>query len=374
MIYLDNAATTKPSESVIEAFNEAQLNLWANPSAAHSFGEEVYFKVKDARDGIKKLLNIRDGEIYFTSSATESINTFFKGVLKQGDHLIVSSYEHSAVFNNAKYFEENGGEVTYIKPIDGIVTSDMIISNLKDNTKLVAIMCVNNEVGALNDVVSIAKAVKEKNPNIKVFSDCVQAIGKVKIDLSNSSLNGISISPHKFHGLKGTGLLYLNDVNVEPLLLGGGQEFGMRSSTENVGGIFATYAALKDAINNQESFTQKTSVLRNLMIEKLSDIEDMIINEPVNFVPNILSVSFKKVKGEALVHMLEGDEIYLSTASACSTHSNKKSRTLDAMNVPDDYVDGTIRISFSDYNDESDVIFAAEKICQYVKTIRELMR
>lgn len=374
MIYLDNAATTKPSRAVIEAFNEAQINLWANPSASHSFGEEVYFKIKFARDEIKKLLNVRDGEIYFTSSATESINTFFKGFLKPGDHLIVSSYEHSAVFNNAKYFEAHGGEVTYIKPIDGIITSDMVVSELKPNTKLVAIMCVNNEVGALNDVFNIAKNVKEKNPDVKVFSDCVQAVGKVKIDLSNSCLNGISISPHKFHGLKGTGLLYLNDINVEPLLLGGGQEFKMRSSTENVGGIFATYVALKDAINNQENFIKKTRELRNLMIEKLSDIKDMIINEPKDFVPNILSVSFKKVKGEALVHMLEGDEIYLSTASACSTHSNKKSRTLEALNVADDFIDGTIRISFSDYNDESNVLIAAQKICQYVKTIRELMR
>lgn len=374
MIYLDNAATTKPSESVINAFNEAQVTLWANPSAAHSFGEEVYFKVKEARDGIKKLLNIKDGEIYFTSSATESINTFFRGVLKPGDHLIISSYEHSAVYQNAKYFEEHGGEVTYIKPIDGIITDEMVINEVKANTKLVAIMCVNNEVGALNDVSRIAKSVKDKFPNVKVFSDCVQAVGKVKIDLANSGLNGIPISPHKFHGLKGTGLLYLNDVNIEPLLLGGGQEFGMRSSTENVGGIFATYAALSDAVKNQPSFIEKTDHLRKLMIENLSGIDGMIINEPINHVPNILSVSFKKVKGEALVHMLEGDEIYLSTASACSAHSNKKSRSLEAMNVPDDYVDGTIRISFSDYNEDSDVIFAAEKIKSYVKNIRELMR
>lgn len=374
MIYLDNAATTKPSKNVLDAYLLAQTELWGNPSAIHSFGEEVFFKLKNVRDEIKKLLGVQNGEIYFTSSATESINTFFKGFLKPGEHLITSLYEHSAVYENARYFEDNGGEVTYLEPINGIITPEMVLDRVRDNTSLVAIMAVNNEVGALNDIVGISKAVKEKHPHIKVFSDCVQAIGKTPINLKDSSLNGIAISPHKFHGLKGTGILYLNDIKINPLLLGGGQEDKMRSSTENVGGIFATLEALRESINSVEEFQKYAYELRNIMIEGLRDIEDKIINEPINFVPNLLNISFKNVKGEALVHMLEGDEIYVSTSSACSSHASKKSRSLIAMNVPDDYSGGTIRISFGDYNTKEEVEFAAQKIKEYVSVIRELMK
>lgn len=374
MVYLDNAATTKPNDNVINAYLEAQTILWANPSSPHNFGEEVHFKLEETRRKIKRLLDVEDGEIYFTSSATESINTFLRGVLNPGDHLITTSYEHSAVYNVAEYLKERGVEVTVIEPKDGNILAKDVLNAIKENTRLIAIMKVNNEIGAVNDVEEIANIAKAKKPDVLVFSDYVQAVGKVKTDLKRANLNGISISPHKFHGLKGTGILYVKGVDIKPLILGGGQEMKIRSSTENVGGIFASYEALKYAVEKQEEFIYKTEILREEMLKRLSDIPDMRVNAANNNLPNILSLSFKRVKGEALVHMLEGDEIFVNTSSACASHGHKKSRTLSALGVPEDFLKGTIRISFCEENTVEEAVFAANKIKEYVKLNRELIK
>ncbi len=373
MIYFDNAATTKPSKNAVDAFLKSCDVYWANPSALHSFGEEVFFELKKSRDNIKNLLNIKKGEIYFTSSATESINLFFKGLLKKEDHLIISEYEHSAVYESAKLFENEGGEVTYLKAKNGIIDPEDVRSSIKDNTKLVANMFVNNEIGAINPVQEISRLIKNINPNIKFFVDGVQAVGKTPVDLNELNCDGFTLSAHKFHGLKGTGLLYVKDTHIHPQILGGGQESAMRSGTENVGGIFALDAALADAVNNLEKNIDYVGSIKQRFIDNLKDFPGVRINSPENSVPNILNISFKGIKAEVLVHMLEESEIYVNTSSACSKNGHKKSRTLLALGLSDEDIRGALRFSFSDYNTLEEVDFACEKIKEAVERMRLIL-
>ncbi len=373
MIYLDNAATTKPSKNVIEAFLKSCDEYWANPSSLHKFGEEVFFELKNSRDNIKKLLNIKNGEIFFTSSATESINLFFKGFLKKGDHIIISDYEHAAVYESARNFENEGGEVTYIKSENGAINPEPVINEIKDNTKLVAVMFVNNEIGAINPIKEICKQVKTKNSKIKFFVDGVQAVGKLKVDIDDLGCDAFVISPHKFHGLKGTGILYVKDDNIKPQILGGGQEQGLRSGTENVGGIFASEVAIRDAVNNLDENIVKFKLLKERFLNNMSGFKGFKVNSPLNSVNNILNISFERVKAEVLVHMLEEYEIYVNTSSACSKNGHKKSRTLTSIGLNDSEMKGAIRISFSDYNTVEEIDIATEKIKECVDRLRLIL-
>ena len=373
MIYLDNAATTKPSKNVIEAFLKSCDEYWANPSSLHKFGEEVFFELKNSRDNIKKLLNIKNGEIFFTSSATESINLFFKGFLKKGDHIIISDYEHAAVYESARNFENEGGEVTYIKSENGTINPESVINEIKDNTKLVAVMFVNNEIGAINPIKEICKQVKMKNSKIKLFVDGVQAVGKLKVDIDDLSCDAFVISPHKFHGLKGTGILYVKDDNIKPQILGGGQEQGLRSGTENVGGIFASEVAIRDAVNNLDENIVKFKLLKERFLNNMSGFKGFKVNSPLNSVNNILNISFERVKAEVLVHMLEEYEIYVNTSSACSKNGHKKSRTLTSIGLNDSEMKGALRISFSDYNTVEEIDIATEKIKECVDRLRLIL-
>ncbi|MCI5675233.1 MAG: cysteine desulfurase [Ezakiella sp.] len=373
MIYLDNAATTKPSKAAIDAFLKASEITWSNPSSVHAFGEEAAFLLKKARENIKGYLEIKNGEIYFTSAATESINLFFMSALKPDDHIIISSYEHAAVYENARRFEEMGGHVSYIKPIDGTIRAIDVVDAIKPNTRMVAIMYVNNEIGAINPVKEIAKAVKMKNRDILFFVDGVQAVGKIKVDIDDINCNGFAVSAHKFHGMKGTGLLYLNGVSLKPQILGGGQEMGLRSGTENVAGILAMEAALKEAVEKLDVNRAKVTHLRETFLDGLKDLDGYKINTPENSVPHILSISFEKSKGEVLVHMLEEDEIYVNTSSACGKIGHKKSRTLTSLGLSDDLINGTIRFSFQDDDRVEDMVFASEKVIKAVERIREII-
>lgn len=373
MIYLDNAATTKPSKSVVDAFLKSSDKYWGNPSSLHSFGEDVFFELKNSRENIKKLLNISKGEIYFTASATESINLFFKGFLKKGDHIVISEYEHAAVYESARDFENSGGDVTCIKPKNGTIDPDDVKNAIKDNTALVAIMFVNNEIGALNPVKDIAKVVKNTNPKAKFFVDGVQSIGKTCVDIDDIGCDAFVISAHKFHGMKGSGILYLKDINIKPQILGGGQEFGMRSGTENVGGIFAMEQALQDAVNNLDKNIAYYKSLRERFLDNFKDFKGVKINSPKNSVPHILNISFEGIRAEVLVHMLEEHGIYVNTSSACSKNGRKKSRTLVSLGLSDADIQGAIRVSFSDYNTIEEMDIAAEKIKECVERMRLIL-
>ncbi len=365
MIYLDNAATTKPKGEVIETFLNIQNNLWANPSSINAFGEEVFFALKNTRKSLANLIGAKENEIIFTSGATEGANQFIKSVLHRGGHVITSSYEHSAVYEVIKKMTD---DIIYISPVEGIIDPGDVLSSIKDDTKLVCIMHVNNEIGAINNIYEITRLVKQKNKDICVFSDGVQAIGKINVDVNKLGVDGYIASAHKFHGLKGTGFLYTKK-QIKRFIDGGGQENGYRSGTENVAGIISLCKALEIADKNLNSKFSNAQKVREYFVNNLDpDFKIITCREQS---PYILNVCIKNIKPEVLVHMLDEDEIYIGTKSACSKNS-KTSRVLDSLKLPKEYESSCIRISFSGEENMDDMKMAVEKINFYANKLKEL--
>ncbi|MDO5716971.1 MAG: cysteine desulfurase family protein [Tissierellia bacterium] len=373
MIYLDNAATTQPLPEVLEAYKRMQLELWANPSSLHEFGEDVFFELKEVRDSIKNLLHGREGDIIFTSGATEGINTFLRSVLRREGHVITSAYEHAAVHQVLKAYEAEGGRVTYLQPEHGIITKEAVLEAIQEDTLLVALMHVNNEIGVKNPIADICRAVKARRSDILFFSDGVQAGGKIPVDLQSLAVDGYALSAHKFHGLKGTGLLYVRNLHLHPLILGGGQENGLRSGTQNVGGIVAMEEALRHCIKDMDQKLAHVESLRNICLEELKELKGMKVNQFPESIPHILSLSFTDLKGEVLVHMLDQKKIYVNTKSACSSTGHKASRTLQAIGLSDREAMGTIRLSFDSTQSEEDIRRAAREIRATVEELQQRM-
>lgn len=376
-IYLDNSATTKPYKEVVEKMIFALENDYANPSSLHKKGLEVEKNIKKIREDIARTLGVKEKEIYFTSGGTESNNSIIRGVLdKRKNHIITTKIEHPSVLDTIKTLEKEGIEVTYLDvDSEGKIDINSLKSSIKENTILVSVMHVNNEVGSIQPINEVGKYLKTLKEKVYFHVDAVQSFGKINFKPSKYNIDFMSVSGHKIHGPKGIGFMYIKENSkVKPLFTGGGQEFGFRSGTENIPGIYGLGEAVRITNKNLDKNIQKIDTLKNLLkSEILNNIENVKINSPEDGVCHILNVSFLGVKGEVLLHYLEQKDIYVSTGSACSS-KKKGSHVLNAMNLSKDEIEGTIRFSLSCFNTEEEILETVEILKSSVEDLRFIIK
>jgi cysteine desulfurase len=379
-MYFDNSATTRPYKEVLDSFVKVSSEFFGNPSSLHGLGLQAEKLLTQARTQVANLLAVKPTEVYFTSGGTESNNLAIKGTAmlhkNKGKHLILSSVEHPSVRGAMEQLQNLGYEITYL-PADqtGRVMVEDVKASIKKDTILVSVMQVNNEVGTIQPIAEIGKLLKQY-PTILFHVDAVQAVGKVPLNLVESGVDLCSFSAHKFHGLKGTGALFIREgVRLDPLLSGGNQEWKVRSGTENVAGAVAMAKALRMTIEKSEKGFEKMKRVKSLLREGLSRIDCLTINTPLeNSAPHILNFSISGVKAEVLIHTLEQKGIYLSTTSACSSKKQLPSQTLLAMGVPDDLADSAFRISLSYDNTEDEAEKVIVAIEEAAKQLRKVMK
>lgn len=364
MIYFDNASTTKIDKSALDTMNEAYEISWANPSSLHRLGFDSEKRIKSARKTIASKLKVSENSIYFSPNATIANNTVLKKYDIKGKNIIVSVIEHSSISNLVVNLEV---EVRFVK-VDkwGFVNQKDIVDLIDENTILVSIIHVNNEIGSINDINNLAKIVKEKNPKIKFHSDGVQAFKKIEVSLDN--IDYYTISSHKIHGPKGVGALFVRNSNeISPIYIGGGQEKGIFSGTENIPAIIGFEKAC-ELDNNYDKVSEINGYLRS----EISKIDGSIILSPVeNSSPFILNICIERIGAEILLHYLEMEDIYISTGSACN--KKEKSKVLEALNLPSGFTDGCIRISLSKDNTIEEAQIFIEKLHEKIETIRRII-
>ncbi|WP_377888155.1 cysteine desulfurase family protein [Alkalihalobacillus sp. R86527] len=378
MIYLDNSATTQPYNEVIEAFKKTAHDFYANPSSLHRKGGEVERLVRQARESIASLLHVDSDEIVFTSGGTESNNLAIKGAafehMNRGKHLITSQIEHASSMESFRQLEKMGFHVTYL-PVgsDGHVSKDDLADALTKETILVSLMHVNNEVGSVQPIKELGMVIKE-NSRALFHVDDVQGIGKVPLK-SHGTADLISYSAHKFHGLKGNGVLYKRrNVSLFPLLSGGGQESEVRSGTENVPGIVATAKALRLYLQQAQSNSEKINYLKTKLLNEIGAINEVVINTPRNSAPHIINFSVPGIKPEVLIHALEEKDIFVSTRSACSSRTAEPSHVLTALGVSNARAQSAIRISLSFQTTEKDSDVFLVELKKAIHKLKQVMR
>jgi len=377
MIYLDNAATTKPFEDTLkESVNYSYENFY-NPSSVYLPAFEVKKYIKEQKEQLKNILGANECELIFTSGATESNNLFLQGVLTSNkkEEYIFSLGEHASIYEVANIIKSKGYTVHFAKLTkNGQVDIDHLLSLVNLNTRLVSIIHVSNETGAINDIKTIVKLVKQKNSKTLVHSDGVQAFSKINVNISDLGIDAYTISGHKIHALKGIGALYIKkSVNIKPIIFGGGQENNFRSGTENVLGILSLVkSATKLYIKQKENY-ENIKNLKIIFLNELKPLNNIVLHaQNDNVSPYIISLSVMGIKSEILVHMLEKKGVLVSTGSSCS--SNKKqagNRILEAMGCTKEEVLGSIRVSFSEFNEPNEVKLAG-KI--FKETVNELIQ
>lgn len=381
IVYLDNSSTTKPRDEVVDEMCNMLKFEYGNPSSLHRMGLEVEKRLEHSRKIISDFINCEKDEIFFTAGGTESNNISVQGLLnkniKRGNHIITTKYEHSSVLNIIKYYENKGLKVTYLDLDEyGMINLEQLENSISESTILVAIMMVNNEIGTILPINNISKTVKSKNRNTKIHVDGIQAFGKLDIDVNKLNIDTFSFSSHKIHGPKGVGGLYVKkDILLEPIIYGGNQERGIRSGTENTPGIVGLGKAVEILSEKHKKESDYIRKVKDYFVKKLIDTVDGIkINSLLDerCAPHILNVSFNGVRGEVLLHYLEDNGIYVSTASACSSHGKKKSHVLAAIGLNEEEIEGAIRFSFSNNNTLEEINYAIEKIQQSVRDIRRI--
>lgn len=381
MIYLDNCATTKPDKEVVEVMMKALTDDFANPSSLHSFGLKVEKEIDIARKNAADLIGAQSDEIYFTSGGTESNNIAVHGAIeknkRRGKKIITSSIEHASIDDQFKHYKELGYEVVYLD-VDktGAVDIEKFKKEMNEDTILVSIIYVHNELGTVNNVKEIFEIAKSVNKNVFCHVDGVQSVGKIPVNVKEIGCDTFSFSSHKIYGPKGMGGLYKKrDVNIDSLVIGGGQEKGLRSGTENVPGILGFGKACELTKRDLEKRLDHAREIKEYLLEKLNNnLEDYKINTPENATNFIVSLSILDIRAEVLLHYLEGDEIYISTASACTSNGTHKSTTLKQIGLDDKYAEGTIRICTSKDTTKEDIDVFVEKLVEYVDEIRKIMR
>ena len=375
-IYLDNSATTKPYQEVVDKMVLALTTQYGNPSSIHKKGIEVEREIKEIRRNIARSLGAKENEIYFTSGGTECNNTIIRSVArlnkKTKNHIISTVIEHPSVLDTLKDLESEGFEVTYL-PVDkdGKISIEDLKNAIKKETILVSIMHVNNEIGTIQPIEEIGKYLKSLDEKIYLHVDAVQSYAKIKFRPSRYNIDFMSVSGHKLHGPKGIGFMYVKENNrIKPLLTGGGQEIGIRSGTENVPGIYGIGEAVKVINKDLEGTIDKIRELRDLLKEEiLANIDDVKINTPEDGVCHVLNVSFRGVRGEVLLHYLEQKEIYVSTGSACSS-KKKGSHVLNAIGLTPEEIEGAIRFSLSDLNTKEEILETIKVLKESVSDLR----
>ena len=380
--YLDNSATTRCSEGAAAMVMKVMREDFGNPSSMHTKGVEAEHYIREAKDFFAKNLKVDEKEIYFTSGGTESNNLALIGSAmankRSGNHLITTSVEHASVDNPMKYLEEQGFEVTYL-PVDqdGIVSLEALKEALRPETILVSVMYVNNEVGAVQPVDEIAKLVKDYDSKIIFHVDAIQAYGKYRIWPKKEGIDLLSVSGHKIHGPKGTGILYVNSkLKIHPMILGGGQQKGMRSGTENVPGIAGLAEAAKECYENLDEKIDRLYALKERFVKQIEELDDVKVNGRTgrDSAPHIVSVSFRDVRSEVLLHALEEKGIYVSAGSACSSNKPAVSHTLKSMGVEKDLLGSTIRFSFCFETTEEETDYCVRELRELLPMLRRYIR
>ena len=377
--YFDNSATTRCFEEVKDIVVKTMMEDFGNPSAMHQKGVDAEGYVKESARTLAQILKVTEKEILFTSGGTESNNlALIGGALankRSGNHIITTAVEHAAVSQPVAFLQEQGFEVT-ILPVDGhgVVKLDALEKALRPDTILVSTMMVNNETGAVMPVEKIGAMIQEKCPKALYHVDAIQAFGKYRIYPKKWNIHLLSVSSHKIHGPKGIGFLYIKEgTKISPIILGGGQQKGMRSGTENVPGIVGLAVACEKMIGKNYENAEKIREVKEYFQERIKEIED--IKDNSGKAPHVASISFKKLRSEVLLHALEDREIYVSSGSACS--SNKKqavSGTLNAIALSDEFKDGTLRFSFSIENTKEEVDETIKALKELVPMLRRFVR
>ena len=362
MIYFDNSATTAVNPMVLRTYTDVATKIMGNPSSLHGLGTTATRLLEASRRQIAELLGLDSQEIFFTSGGTEGDNWIIKGVAFEkrpyGNHIIVSSVEHPAVKNAAEWLKTQGFELDYA-PVDadGFVIVSELEKLIRDETILISVMAVNNEVGAIQPIQEISELLADK-PTISFHVDAVQAIGKVPLETwLTDRLDFATLSAHKFHGPRGVGIVVAKKgKRLTPLLHGGGQEHNWRSTTENLAGIAATSKALRLAVDEDDFKRKKMLAMKQAILEELEKHKKVyVFSKMTDFAPNILTFGIRGVRGEVVVHAFEQHDIYISTTSACSSKKNAAAGTLVAMNVPAKLATSAVRISLDPTNNMAEV-------------------
>lgn len=373
IIYLDNSATTRQYDQVTRVMTRSMEELYGNPSSLHAMGLAAEKEVRKARKAVAASLACREEEVVFTSGGTESDNTALFGIARarrrEGRRIITTRVEHPAVLEACRVLEQDGFDVVYLDvDAECRVSVEQLADAVNEETILISVMAVNNEVGTIMPTAAMAAA----KGRAVFHTDAVQAYGKV--DLRNTGADLISLSSHKIHGPKGIGALYIRKgINLPAFMVGGGQEKHRRSGTENVPAIIGFGEASRMAM---ERFDQRVSAMaaaRRRLLDDLKDgIRDIRINSPKDGAASVLNVSFLGCRGEVLLHTLEQDGIYVSTGSACSSNKKGRSHVLAAMGLSDAEIEGAIRFSFSEFNTPEEMDTVAEKVKAAVERFRRL--
>ena len=376
--YFDNSATTKVLDCVKDAVVDAMCVNYGNAAAKHRKGVEAENLIREAKKAIADTLKVQEKEILFTSGGTESNNTALIGTAlanrRAGKHLITTGVEHPSIYNTMSFLEEMGFEVTYL-PVDhlGHISLEDLEKAIREDTILVSVMYVNNEVGAVEPIEAISQCIKKKNPKTLFHVDAIQAYGKYKIRPKKQGIDLLSVSGHKIHAPKGVGFLYIRDgVKIRPILFGGGQQKGMRSGTENVPGCVGLGVAAREAYKDFDARIEKLYTLREHLIAGLKPLGGVTINgsEDRTNAPQIVSASFEGVRSEVLLHALEDKGVYVSSGSGCSSNHPGISGTLKGIGVKKELLDSTIRFSLGDLNTEEEVDYAIGVLGELLPVLR----
>ena len=381
-VYFDNAATTRVRPEVAELMVKVMEEDYGNPSSMHGFGVRAERYVKEAAERIAASLKVSPKEIVFNSGGTEGNNNVIVGTaLKRkglGKHIISTRIEHAAVYNPLIFLEGMGYEVTFLD-VDsrGHIDIEELKRSVRPDTILVSCMFVNNEMGAIEDIASVSRTVKEINPRTYIHTDAIQAYGKLSIRPKELGVDMLTVSGHKIHGPKGTGFIYINEkVNISPIILGGGQQKDRRSGTENVPGIAGLGLAADMYRREHEEINKKMISIKDRLMDRLSAIEGVTLNSERGELsaPHIVSASFEGVRAEVLLHALEEEGVYVSSGSACSSNHPAISGTLKAIGVKKELLDSTIRFSFGIYNEPEEADYAADCIEELLPVLRRFKR
>ena len=379
MIYLDNAATTKADQDVIDSFVKVNQSLYFNPNSPHQAGLQAEQVLKQAKEEIDIALNLNHlYHIVFTSGATESNNMALKGIAyrkrETANEIITSVLEHPSVLEVMRYLEEKQGfKLKYVDvKSDGKIDTEHLKSLMSDKVGLVTCMYVNNIMGQIQPIQDIVNILKDY-PRAHLHVDAVQALGKVSMNLNG--VDSLSLSGHKFNGLKGQGLLIIKNIqNIEPVVHGGGQEYGLRSGTVNLPMAVSMVKSIKLTMGRLDEARRKLNKMNQSVRTFLEEFRGVYINSPKDSAPQIINVSFPGVKGEVLVNAFSKHGVMISTTSACSSKRGKLNEVLLAMGVPDARIEGSIRISMGVHTTEEDIQRFKEVFEQVYEEVKELLK
>jgi cysteine desulfurase len=380
-IYLDHAATTPLDPRVLEAMNAVYRDGWGNPSSSYREGQRARALLDDARREVAKLLNARPEEIVFTGGGSEADNLAIRGAAAKAgprSHIVTTAIEHHAVLHTCEQLAREGHSLTVL-PVDseGFVTPEQVAAAVRDDTAIVSVMLVNNEVGTIEPVAEIARAVKARNPRTLVHTDAVQAAGMLPLDVHALGVDLLTLTAHKFYGPKGTGALYVrHGTPLQAQILGGPQEHDLRAGTENVAGAVGLATALRLAYDELETRTRHCARLRDRLLEEIPRrIPHAIVTGPRNGAqraPHNASFAFAFIEGEALLLQLDLGGVAASSGSACTTGSLEPSHVLVAMDVPEMYLRASLRLSLGKDTTEAQIERVLELLPRYVERLRAL--